>query len=111
MKHGHVRGVEDDELRGAGLSILLKPEGSEQRRQRLAVEATASMALEDKRSKQVGEGVTRLDKEKRERIQKREKLRAALRLAEALFTVKVNAVGQTSPLRIMLYGKEERNDC
>ena len=74
---------------GAGLSVTLRPEGAGQRRLRLERESAAVMALEDERSRQVGEGMSRLEKEAAGRLKMVEENRRAATLAAAVFTVKV----------------------
>eukprot|EP00903_Cladosiphon_okamuranus_P008959 g8573.t1 len=81
--------VADQELgRGTGLSVTLRPEGAGQRRVRLEREAAAAMALEDERSRQVGEGMSRLEKEAAGRLKVVEENRCAASLAAAVFTAK-----------------------
>lgn len=74
---------------GAGLSVTLRPEGVGQRRARLEREAVAAMASEDDRSRQVGKGMSRLEKEAAGRSGLVEESRRAASLAAAVFTVKV----------------------
>ncbi|CAN0273364.1 unnamed protein product, partial [Ectocarpus sp. 12 AP-2014] len=71
-----------------GLSVTLRPEGAGQRRARLEREATAAMAHEDERSRLVGRGVSRLDKEAAGRAAAVEEARRSSRLAAAVFTTR-----------------------
>lgn len=83
----------DQELGGgAGLSVTLRPEGAGQRRVRLEREEAAAMALEDERSRQVGEGMSRLEKEAAGRLKVVEESRRAASLAVAVFTAKVGCI-------------------
>lgn len=79
-------------LKSGGLSVTLRPEGAGQRRARLEREAIAAMAQEDERSRLVGRGVSRLDKEAAGRAVAAEEARRSSRLAAAVFTTRVSAV-------------------
>lgn len=71
------------------MSVTLRPEGAGHRRARLEREAVAAMALEDERSRQVGEGISRLEKEAASRLGVVEESRRAASLAAAVFSAKV----------------------
>lgn len=87
---GAEKNVSDQDLGGgAGLSVTLRPEGAGQKRARLQREAAAAMALEDERSRQVGDGMSRLEKEAAGRPGVVEESRRAASLAAAVFTAKV----------------------
>lgn len=84
------KNVSDQDLGGgAGLSVTLRPEGAGQRRLRLEREAAAAMAVEDERSRRVGEGMSRLEKEAAGRARVVEERSRAANLAATLFTAKV----------------------
>lgn len=75
---------------GTGLSVTLRPEGEGQRRARLEGEATAAMILEDERSRRVGGGVSRLEKDAAGKAGAAEEKRRSSRLAAVVFTAKVS---------------------
>lgn len=84
----------DQELGGGGstgLSVTLRPEGEGQRRARLEGEATAAMVLEDERSRRVGGGVSRLEREAASKAGAAEEERRSSRLAVAVFAAKARA--------------------
>lgn len=74
---------------GTGLSVTLRPEGEGQRRARLEGEAIAAMVLEDERSRRVGAGVSRLEREAAGKMSKAEEERRSSRLAAAVFAARV----------------------
>ncbi|CBN77134.1 hypothetical protein Esi_0036_0099 [Ectocarpus siliculosus] len=82
--------LKNEELgeKSGGLSVTLRPEGAGQRRARLEREAIAAMAHEDQRSRLVGRGVSRLDKEAAGRAAAVEEARRSSRLAAAVFTTR-----------------------
>jgi len=93
----------DQELGGrgdTGLSVTLRPEGEGQRRARLEGEATAAMLLEDERSRRVGGGVSRLEREAAAKSNANEEERRSSRLAAAVFAAKVRAVTLSSSTQI-----------
>lgn len=93
--------VSDQELGGGGgLSVTLRPEGAGQRRARLEREAAAAMALEDERSRRVGEGVSRLEKEAASRSGADRESRRAASLAAAVFTAKVGERLKSAALEV-----------
>lgn len=86
--------LKNEELgeKSGGLSVTLRPEGAGQRRARLEREASALMAHEDERSRLVGRGVSRLDKETAGRAAAVEEARRSSRLAAAVFTLRVSVI-------------------
>lgn len=94
------KNVSDQELGGgAGLSVTLRPEGAGQRRLRLERETTAAMAVEDERSRRVGEGISRLEKEAAGRAGVVEETSRAASLVAAVFTAKVGDRWMSAALR------------
>lgn len=83
--------ITKEELRGAGLSITLWPEGSEQKRQRLESEAKLTMRVEDNISRVVGARVARSEKEAKNRELATEEARASSILAKMVSAAKVSA--------------------
>lgn len=91
------RGDAMEKLRGAGLSITLRPEGGRQRRKRLEREATVAMSLEDERSRLIGKVIEGLAREAKARAKEREEARTSATLAATVSPVNVSVEHKPYP--------------